>query len=117
MGKNGAHIIGVTDRFLSYVQRFEITPQPVARGSTIRGPYPEPNSSLYLLKRSKRGNGELLGDVVPLDQIRALADLAPRFGEKANQGLTKENSHHLSKEFYLNKYFDKEMFLALTPMG
>lgn len=114
MGKNGVNINGVTDRFLAYVQRFDIIPQPKFEGSAERGPYPEPASSLYLLKRGKRANGEIIGDIVPLNQIRALADVPPRFGAKANCTLSKENSHSVSTEFRLNKYFDKEMFLAMT---
>jgi hypothetical protein len=51
---------------------------------------------------------------VPLDQIRAQADLAPRFGAKANPKLTSSTSLVYSTEFWLNKYFDKELFYALS---
>ena len=54
-----------------------------------------------------------MGDVVPLRQIRTLLDLVPRFGEDANKQLTKETSLELSLEFWLNKYFEKELFYAL----
>lgn len=106
---------GVSDRFLAYVQRFDIIPQPSAVGSSLKGQFPEPASSLYLLKRAKRMDGSLIGDIVPLDQICALADLIPQFGRKANRSLTKENIHSLSSGFQLNKYFDKELYLALSP--
>jgi hypothetical protein len=55
----------------------------------------------------------LIGDVVPLGQLRALLDLVPRFGAAANKRLTKETSLELSLEFWLNKYFKKELFYAL----
>lgn len=106
---------GVSDRFLAYVQRFDVIPQPSAVGSLLKGQFPEPASSLYLLKRAKRTDGSLIGDIIPLDQIRALADLIPQFGQKANRSLTRENIHSLSSGFRLNKYFDKELYLALSP--
>ena len=106
------------NRFLTYVRRFDIVPQinPAISGSrtrTQKGPYPEPSSGLYLLKQSTRSTGTIMGDVLPLDQLRSLANLTPRFGEKASRFLTKENSLEYSAEFWLNKYFTKELFLAL----
>ena len=105
------------DRFLTYVRRFDIISQinaAVSGSRTMKGPYPELSSGLYLLKRSKRSTGLVMGDVLPLDQIRSLVNLTPRFGEKANRILTKENSLEFSSEFWLNKYFTKELFLALN---
>jgi hypothetical protein len=61
-----------------------------------------------------RSNGERIGDILPLDQIRAQADLAPRFGTKANPKLTSSTSLVYSTEFWLNKYFNKELFYALS---
>jgi hypothetical protein len=49
-----------------------------------------------------------------LDQIRSLVNLTPRFGQKASRILTKFNSLEFSSEFWLNKYFTKELFLALN---
>ena len=103
------------DCFLTYVRRFEIISQvnPTVSGSrTVKGPYPEPSSGLYLLKGSKWSNGVSMGDVLPLDQICSLVNLTPCFGKKAGRILTKDNS--LETEFWLNKYFTKELFLALN---
>ena len=105
------------NQFLTYVQRFTVLPQvnvAVSGSRTAKGLYPEPSSGLYLLKRSKRSNKMIMGDVIPLKQIRALADIVPRFGKKANRVLSKENSTEYSTEFWLNKYFTKEFFLALN---
>jgi hypothetical protein len=55
----------------------------------------------------------LMGNVIPLGQLRALLDLVPHFGAAANKRLTKEMSLELSLEFWLNKYFTKELFYAL----
>jgi hypothetical protein len=49
-----------------------------------------------------------MGDVVPLGQFQN-----PRFGADANKQLTKETSLELSLEFWLNKYFEKDLFYAL----
>jgi hypothetical protein len=103
-------------RFLTYVRRFDIIPQinaAISGSQTLKGPFPEPSSGLYLLKRSTRSTG-FMGDVLPLDQVRSLANLTPRFGKNASRILTKENSLEYSREFWLNKYFTKEFYLALS---
>ena len=69
---------------------------------------------MHLLKRAKRHDGTILGDVVPLSNVRALASLIPRFGKAAEKQLTKESSLEHSLEFRLNKYFNKEFFYALN---
>jgi hypothetical protein len=104
----------VYNRFLAYVRRYDIVNQPNPENTSLRGIYPEPNTGLYLLRKSTRANGEWLGDIVPLDQIRALVDLTPRFGSKANRKLTYSSSIAYSREYWLNKYFDKEIFYALS---
>ncbi|KAH9018300.1 hypothetical protein EDB84DRAFT_1589970 [Lactarius hengduanensis] len=90
------------DLFLSYVQRFDIVPQPnpvALAPSNQRGVYPHPSTGMYLLKRARRNGGAIMGDVVPLAQLRALVNL--------------ETALEYSSEFWLNKYFDKELFYAL----
>ncbi|KAF8425727.1 hypothetical protein L210DRAFT_3421137 [Boletus edulis BED1] len=89
-----------TDRFIAYVQRFDIGAEDVTQ--------------LPILKRAKRASGERLGDVVPLSQVRVFAHLIPRFGATADTRLTAYNSFEHSTEFYLNKYFDKNTYFALT---
>ena len=103
----------VTGRFLAYVQRYDIVPQQNPTG-TQHGMYPEPTTGLYLLKRAVRSTGDVLGDIIPLDQLRSLVDVAPRFGEEAGPGLTNTNSIVYAKEFWLNKYLDKELFYILS---
>ncbi|KAH9008669.1 hypothetical protein EDB85DRAFT_2078106 [Lactarius pseudohatsudake] len=102
-----------TDLFLSYVQRFDIVPQPNPVAPAQRGVYPHPSTGMYLLKRARRNDGAIMGDIVPLAQLRALVNLVPRFGEEADKRLTKETALEYSSEFWLNKYFDKELFYAL----
>lgn len=101
----------VGDSFLAYVQRFDVVPQlNPAFSATRHGPYPDPASGMYLLKRSVRANGSRMGDVIPVKQIQASLELVPSFGQKANPRLTKANSMETSDTFWLDKYFDKETF-------
>ncbi|KAF9035863.1 hypothetical protein BJ165DRAFT_1355211, partial [Panaeolus papilionaceus] len=106
----------IPDRFLAYVQKFIITPQPNPRNTRQTGQFPDANTGLYRLKRgtAQQHNSHLCGDVIPLEQLRALVDLVPNFGGKADGRLTCENSLAYSHEFWLNKYFDKELFYPLT---
>jgi hypothetical protein len=46
--------------------------------------------------------------------IRALVELTPMFGDQADCRLMKESSLEYSTRFWLDKYFDKELFYALT---
>jgi hypothetical protein len=99
--------------YVAYVQRFDVVPQfnPATQSATQS---PEPATSLYLLKRARRADSSLLGDIVPIHQLRSLVSLIPRFGEKADSRLNKSNSLFYSNEFWLNKYFNKEMYFALS---
>lgn len=104
------------DRFLTYIQRFDIIPQvnpEFSASRTARGAYPERGTSMYVLKRATRADRTSIGGIIPLRQIRGLVNLVPRFGDKAERRLTKENCLAYSGEFWLNKYFDKEIFYAL----
>ncbi|KAJ7029159.1 hypothetical protein C8F04DRAFT_1212028 [Mycena alexandri] len=103
----------VTQKFLAYVQRFNIVPQTKLDGSG-KGPFPEPASGMYLLKRARRSDKSVMGDVIPLDRLRAQVELTPRFGKKADRRLSKETSLDLCDEFWLPKWFNKELFFALA---
>jgi hypothetical protein len=68
---------------------------------------------MYVLKRARRNDGLIMGDIVPLTQLRTLVDLVPRLGKVADRQLSKETVLEYGSEFWLNKYFDKELFYAL----
>ena len=96
--------------FLTYAERFDLVPQPTHHGGTIRGYCPDAVTGMYVAKRSLRSNGSRLGDVLPLSQVRISAPLIPRYGDRADQKLTAQNSLEFSTEFYLNHFFDKELY-------
>ena len=96
-----------TNHFLIYVQRFNIVPQ--ANGSAV-----ECTTGLHVLKRATRALGSVLGEIFPLDQIRSYAHIVPCFDHTADNRLTTSNSIHFSQSFFLNKYFDKDFFYAIS---
>ena len=97
---------GFQDKYLVYAQCFDVVPQidPSQSGSNShKGIFSEPSTGMYVLKRAKRTNGTVIGNVIPLDQLHALVDIVPCFGKQANSFITKENSVSYSSEFWLNK--------------
>lgn len=93
-------------RFLVYARRFDVVPQ---HRSQV-----DPATGLHVLKRATRTSGEALGDIFPLDQIRSYAHLVPRFGGTADVRLTSTNSLCSTQSFWLNSYFDKEFYYAIS---
>lgn len=92
-----------TEGFLIYAHKFNLVHSS-----------PDSAAGMYLLKRARRSDNSLVGDIVPLDQLRAAIDLTPRFGAKADTRLTTRTILEYSTEFWLNKYFSKELFFALS---
>ncbi|KAG1879921.1 hypothetical protein F4604DRAFT_1880050 [Suillus subluteus] len=78
------------NHFLTYAQCFDIVP---VLGSNA----PDPSTQLHILKRAK-----------------APVNLVPRFGITADSRLTAHNSLEHCSEFWLNKYWDKQLFFSLS---
>ncbi|KAI5984167.1 hypothetical protein EDD15DRAFT_2375560 [Pisolithus albus] len=95
-----------SDHFLIYAQRFDIVPQG---NSSV-----ERTTGLHVLKKAMRASGSELGEVFPLDQLRSYAHVVLRFGRKADNRLTSTNCIHSSPSFFLNKYFKKDFFYAIS---
>jgi hypothetical protein len=115
--QNGLTPIPGTESFLAYIQRFDIVPQLNPKFSVShQGPYPDPATTMFVLKRATRADGSRMGDIIPLRQIRSAVELTPCFGSKADIRLTKETSFECSETFWLNKYFDKETYYALNSL-
>ena len=98
--------------FIAYVRRFDVIPQ-FNQATQTTGQFPESATSLYVLRRAFRADNSPLGDIIPLRQLQGLVSLVPRFGAKADLRLDKTHSLACSNEFWLNKYFNKELFYAL----
>ena len=97
-----------TDSFLAYVQRFNHTSPPPTCSTT------EGAAGLHVLKRVVRNNGSRVGDIIPLRHLRSPVHVIPRFGREANPRLTRHTVYELSNEFWLNKYWNKDIFYALS---
>ena len=97
-----------TDSFLAYVQRFNHTSPPPTCSTT------EGAAGLHVLKRVVRNNGSRVGEIIPLRHLRSPVHVIPCFGREANPRLTRHTVYELSNEFWLNKYWNKEIFYALS---
>ncbi|KAI6035966.1 hypothetical protein BKA83DRAFT_110335 [Pisolithus microcarpus] len=95
------------DLFLTYVQHFNIIPQPSPTNVS-------PVTGMHTLKQAVRRNGQHIGEVIPLTRIRSLAHLVPNFRHTAHSHLMSSSSYELSNEFWLNKYISKEFYYALS---
>ncbi|KIM83716.1 hypothetical protein PILCRDRAFT_88067 [Piloderma croceum F 1598] len=68
---------------------------------------------MFLLHRHMRSNGQHMGDIVQLTNIREVVELVPWFGAKMDDGLNENNSLDLPDSFFLNNFADKETFHAI----
>jgi hypothetical protein len=106
--------IPIFNSFLAYVQRFDfVMPSASSTPTPQKGPRPDHATQMLVLKRSTRADGTRMGDVIPLSHLRTPAHLIPRFSNAADTRLTKESCLEYSKEFFLNKFFDKCMYYSL----
>ncbi|KAG1719323.1 hypothetical protein EDB19DRAFT_1919105 [Suillus lakei] len=90
------------DQYLTYIQRFDISSEC------------DPTTQLHTLKRAKRSDGTRMGNIIPVSQLRAPVHLVPRFGATADMHLTAYNSMEHMREFWLNYFWDKHSFFALS---
>ncbi|KAF8194077.1 hypothetical protein K438DRAFT_1906744 [Mycena galopus ATCC 62051] len=89
-----------TSGFLAYVQRFDTGNR-------------DPASLMYPVKRARREDDTIEGDIIPLDRLRTPVELTPRFGKAAERRLTTETSLDFADNFWLSRWFNKEFFYAL----
>ena len=104
----------ISDIFLTYAQHFDVVPQLNPKYSAHAGSFPESATLMFALKQAVCAGGAPLGDIIPVFQLRVLVDLIPRFGAQADPCLTKQTSFAYSAKFWLNKYFNKQMYYALA---
>jgi len=97
-----------SNTFLTYVQRFNVTLPPLSSNTT------DTAAGMHILKHVIRSNGVRVGDIILLRHIHSPAHAIPHFGKEANSRLALHTSYKLSNEFWLNKYWNKEFFYALS---
>ena len=97
------------------MQRFDIVPQPSGMGST--GPWPDPITNMFVLRRATRSNLDVrLGDIVPITQAKIPVHLMPCLRQKADPRLSRYNIIEWNREFFLNKFFNKDIFNYLNSV-
>ncbi|KAG2139639.1 uncharacterized protein EDB93DRAFT_1253055 [Suillus bovinus] len=90
------------DQFITYLQQFDISSER------------DPTTQLHVLRRSKRSNGSRMGDIIPVSQLRAPVHFVPRFSATADTHFTAYNSMEHASKFWLNYFWDKNSFFALS---
>ncbi|KAF8546317.1 hypothetical protein OG21DRAFT_1427336, partial [Imleria badia] len=95
--------------FLAYIQRFNATSPPSSNTT-------DSAAGMHILRRVVR-NGIQVGDIIPLHHIRFPAHLIPCFGKEVNLCLTRHTCYDLSNEFWLNKYWNKELFFCIITLA
>ena len=78
--------------------------------------FPDYSSGCFVLKRARRVDGTPFGDIIPVSQFRSLVDICPRYRSTPHASLTRSSSQYHSDEFFLNKYFNKELFFTLDKV-
>jgi hypothetical protein len=101
-------------QFLVYAQPFKLTAQPSSiQPGGPRGMNRNAITGLYGLQRVMRSNDTRLGGILPLRLLVMPVDVTPRFGSTADRRLTAQNCMESVREFWLNKYWDKEYYHLL----
>ncbi|KAG9314873.1 hypothetical protein JVU11DRAFT_3973 [Chiua virens] len=96
------------DEFLTYVQHFNVTSPTLGHTTDVNA------AGLHALKHATRINGDWIGDVLPVSYLRSPVYLVPCFGKNTNSRLTKHTSHKLSNKFWLNHYWNKQIYYSLS---
>ncbi|KAG1879138.1 hypothetical protein F4604DRAFT_1880090 [Suillus subluteus] len=99
MARRGSRITW-RDQYLCYVHSMKV-------GAV------HPVAGMHVLKHAKHVDGTPVGNIVPLKQMCAFISMIPELGAAADAWLTKETSTHYSLSFFLNKYFNKQLYYAL----
>ncbi|KAI6013414.1 hypothetical protein PISMIDRAFT_105428, partial [Pisolithus microcarpus 441] len=97
-----------SNTFLAYIQCFNAT-FPSSSSYTT-----DAAAGMHVLKCTIQSDGARVGKVIPLHHICLPAHVIPHFGKEANPCLTHHNCYELSNDFWLNKYWNKEFFYALS---
>ena len=98
-----------SDYFAAYVQRFNVVRQ--GNPGNVH-----PYNGMHLLRRATKSCGVRIGGVIPISCIRSPAHLIPNFGKEAHSRLTRESSYELLDDFWLNRYWSKEFYYAMSPV-
>lgn len=74
---------------------------------------PEPGIDMFVVEHHLRANGDRMGDIFKLEDIREILELVPCFGEIMREGINCNNSLEMMESYYINNFSDKETFHAV----
>ncbi|KAH7908791.1 hypothetical protein BJ138DRAFT_1012076, partial [Hygrophoropsis aurantiaca] len=102
---------------LLYVQFFDFSNAHFAIVNGVRIVVPAPMVEMFLVKRRFRSNDQPLGDIVPMDSVRQVLQLVPKFGSSdVSEEMTCDNVLDVCREFYVNNFANKETFHAILNL-
>lgn len=99
--------------FLAYVEPFG--PSEGFSHRTVDGKVeciPDPNSGLFRVKRILNPDGSRRGMIINVTDIWRQVDLVPNFSNKCPSNWTSETSTETGSEFFVNHFFDKDIFAS-----
>ncbi|KAG1802822.1 uncharacterized protein HD556DRAFT_1489651 [Suillus plorans] len=96
-----------------YVEFFNFSHSLVSTFDELRIVTPAPVTDMFLVHHRVRSNNTALGDIVPLESVRQIIQLIPKFGREVSASMNCDNSLQLAREFYVNNFADKETFHAI----
>lgn len=73
---------------------------------------PAPNIDMFHVHRHLRSNKTRIAAIIPINKIRQVVDLVPKYGKYAGSHLTSDNSLE-GNDFYVNNFANKENFHAI----
>ena len=91
--------------FFAYVQPLKIVPGAKNMADS--------DIKMYKLVRDLRSDRTRKGLIVPLANIWRPVELIPKFGKMCNKDWTCDTAVESSKEFYLNCFSDKSMYIEV----
>lgn len=94
---------------LAYVEYF----QRGHNSTSTKGPkghIPDLNINMYRVTRHLRDDGSRMGDIIELTDIWRPIQLVPRFGPVCPPEWNCDNAVELAKEFYVNQFWDKQIY-------
>ncbi|KAF9220459.1 hypothetical protein BS17DRAFT_852137 [Gyrodon lividus] len=98
---------------LLYVEFFNFSNAHFVVVNGVRIVVPTPKIDMFLVHRRLRSNKLPLGDIIPMDSVRQVVQLIPKFGAAASPEMTCDNCLDVAREFYINSFADKETFHAI----
>ncbi len=101
--------------YLAYVEPFQPTGEFICPAANGRDEcIPDPSCGMYRVTRRLNGDGTRTGMIINLKDIWRQVELVPIFGKKCPRGWTSETSVEEASEFFVNHYFDKDIFASFV---